>query len=87
MSKVTMIGCDVHDASLVLKFVVGQEAAVKGENERERTNGTRSNDRFSFLPEARLSAGRRPAPNKPWKCVLLYSPSRKSNRIETTSRS
>lgn len=29
MSKVTMIGCDVHDASLVLKVAVGQEAAVK----------------------------------------------------------
>lgn len=29
MSKVTMIGCDVHDASLVLKVAVSQEAAVK----------------------------------------------------------
>ena len=29
MSKVTMIGCDVHDASLVLKVAVDQEATVK----------------------------------------------------------
>ena len=29
MSKVTMIGCDVHDASLVLKVAVGQEATIK----------------------------------------------------------
>jgi transposase len=29
MSKVTMIGCDVHDASLVLQAAVGQETAVK----------------------------------------------------------
>ena len=29
MSKVTMIGCDVHDASLVLRIAVEQEAAIK----------------------------------------------------------
>jgi transposase len=29
MNKVTMIGCDVHDGSLVLKVAVGHEAAIK----------------------------------------------------------
>lgn len=29
MNKVTMIGCDVHEATLVLKVVVGQGAAVR----------------------------------------------------------
>jgi transposase len=29
MDKVTMIGCDLHDASMVLKIAVGQEKAVR----------------------------------------------------------
>lgn len=46
MSKVTMIGCDVHDASLVLQVAVGQEAAVK-----KKFGGSEVTEMIAWLKE------------------------------------
>jgi transposase len=46
MSKVTMIGCDVHEATLVLKVAVGQQGAVK-----KRFAGSEVEEMVAWLKE------------------------------------
>lgn len=63
MSKVTMIGCDLHDASLVLRLAVGQEAAIK-----KTFGGSEVAEMIGWLKEFAL---RREAP----RIVLAYEAS------------
>jgi transposase len=63
MSKVTMIGCDVHDASLVLRLAVGQDAAI-----RKTFGGSEVAEMIGWLKEFSL---RREAP----RIVLAYEAS------------
>ena len=63
MNKVTMIGCDVHDASLVLRVAVGQDAAIK-----KTFGGSEVAEMIGWLKEFAL---RREAP----RIVLAYEAS------------